>query len=160
MTIIWFSIILIYFGITLHMSSLGGNVYINTVRVELHLYRSTCPFRRKIKSLALIEKIFFVNQIIAGSVEAFSIAFSVFVVLKLGLRVNLFIYLVIAGLACGLINFAREDNLWLTISLAMIGELFSENYRENLMSFTRISQDNGWRVQRYHPNIHSRTISR
>jgi MFS transporter, OCT family, solute carrier family 22 (organic cation transporter), member 4/5 len=31
MTIVWFSIILIYFGITLHMSSLGGNVYINTV---------------------------------------------------------------------------------------------------------------------------------
>jgi len=31
MTIIWFSIILIYFGITLHMSSLGGNIYINTV---------------------------------------------------------------------------------------------------------------------------------
>ena len=32
MTVIWFSIILIYFGITLHMSSLGGNVYVNTVR--------------------------------------------------------------------------------------------------------------------------------
>lgn len=31
MAIVWFSIILIYFGITLHMSSLGGNVYINTV---------------------------------------------------------------------------------------------------------------------------------
>lgn len=31
MTVVWFSIILIYFGITLHMSSLGGNVYINTV---------------------------------------------------------------------------------------------------------------------------------
>lgn len=31
MTIIWFSIILIYFGITLHMSTLGGDIYINTV---------------------------------------------------------------------------------------------------------------------------------
>lgn len=31
MTIIWFSIILTYFGITLHMSTLGGNIYINTV---------------------------------------------------------------------------------------------------------------------------------
>jgi hypothetical protein len=31
MTLVWFSIILIYFGITLHMSSLGGDVYINTV---------------------------------------------------------------------------------------------------------------------------------
>ncbi|CRK97339.1 CLUMA_CG010731, isoform A [Clunio marinus] len=88
MTIIWFSIILIYFGITLHMSSLGGNVYINTI--------------------------------IAGSVEACSIAFSVLVVLKLGLRVNLFIYLIIAGAACLLINLARADNLFLTIGLAMI----------------------------------------
>lgn len=36
MTIIWFSIILIYFGITLHMSSsLGGNVYINTVSSQI-----------------------------------------------------------------------------------------------------------------------------
>lgn len=31
MTIVWFSIILVYFGITLHMSSLGGNIYVNTV---------------------------------------------------------------------------------------------------------------------------------
>jgi MFS transporter, OCT family, solute carrier family 22 (organic cation transporter), member 4/5 len=55
-------------------------------------------------------------------VEACSIAFSVLVVLKLGLRVNLFIYLIIAGVSCVLINFARADNVWLTISLAMIGE--------------------------------------
>lgn len=33
MTIVWFSIILIYFGITLHMTSLGGNIYINTVKL-------------------------------------------------------------------------------------------------------------------------------
>lgn len=90
MAIIWFSIILLYFGITLHMGSLGGNIYVNVV--------------------------------IAGTVEAVSIAASVFVVLKLGLRINLVIYLFIAGTACILINYARADNLWLTISLAMIGE--------------------------------------
>lgn len=33
MIVIWFAIILIYFGITLHMSSLGGNVYLNSVRL-------------------------------------------------------------------------------------------------------------------------------
>ncbi|CAO1417559.1 unnamed protein product [Diamesa tonsa] len=88
MTVIWFSIILIYFGITLHMSSLGGNVYVNTI--------------------------------IAGSVEAISILVSVLVVLKLGLRVNLFIYMIIAGIACVLINFARGNSQWLTIFLAMI----------------------------------------
>lgn len=47
-------------------------------------------------------------------------------VLKLGLRVNLFIYLILAGAACVLINFARSDNTWLTIGLAMIGELNDE----------------------------------
>lgn len=31
MAIIWFSIILLYFGITLHMGSLGGNIYLNVV---------------------------------------------------------------------------------------------------------------------------------
>lgn len=62
-------------------------------------------------------------KVIAGSVEAFSIVFSVFVVLKLGLRVNLFICMIIAGIACVLINFARANYEWLTISLAMIGEL-------------------------------------
>lgn len=31
MSIIWFSLILLYFGITLHMNSLGGNIFTNTV---------------------------------------------------------------------------------------------------------------------------------
>ncbi|KAG5679752.1 hypothetical protein PVAND_009292 [Polypedilum vanderplanki] len=88
MAIAWFSIILIYFGITLHMGFLGGNIYINVL--------------------------------IAGTVEAISIALSVFVVLKLGLRINLIIYLIVAGIACLFINYVRADNLWLTITLAMI----------------------------------------
>jgi OCT family organic cation transporter-like MFS transporter 4/5 len=56
-------------------------------------------------------------------VEAISIVASVFVVLKLGLRINLIIYLIVAGIACLLINFSRADNLWLTIALAMIGKM-------------------------------------
>jgi hypothetical protein len=63
----------------------------------------------------------------AGTVEAFSIASSVFVVLKLGLRINLIIYLIVAGIACLLINYARADNLWLTITLAMIGKTLSRH---------------------------------
>jgi MFS transporter, OCT family, solute carrier family 22 (organic cation transporter), member 4/5 len=42
MTIIWFSIILIYFGITLHMSTLGGDVYINTVKLRGFLFVGFC----------------------------------------------------------------------------------------------------------------------
>lgn len=33
MAIAWFCIILIYFGITLHMGFLGGNIYINVVSI-------------------------------------------------------------------------------------------------------------------------------
>jgi hypothetical protein len=35
MAIVWFSIILLYFGITLHMGFLGGNIYINVVSIAL-----------------------------------------------------------------------------------------------------------------------------
>lgn len=34
MAIIWFSLILLYFGITLHMNALGGNIFTNTVSVS------------------------------------------------------------------------------------------------------------------------------
>lgn len=108
MAIIWFSIILLYFGITLHMGSLGGNIYLNVV-CKNYLY-----LRDFLINLEL--------QVIAGTVEAVSIAASVFVVLRLGLRINLVVYLLIAGIACIMINYARADNLWLTISLAMIGK--------------------------------------
>uniref|UniRef100_A0A2M3ZLB7 Putative organic cation transporter n=1 Tax=Anopheles braziliensis TaxID=58242 RepID=A0A2M3ZLB7_9DIPT len=89
MIVVWFGIILIYFGITLHLSNLGGDIYINTV--------------------------------IAGSVEAIAICASILVVLKLGLRINLFLYMVIAGLSCIVMNFVPDGNLWVIISLAMIG---------------------------------------
>jgi MFS transporter, OCT family, solute carrier family 22 (organic cation transporter), member 4/5 len=55
-------------------------------------------------------------------VETVAITLSILVVLKLGLRVNLVIYLLVAGTACLLTNFASEGNLWFILSLAMIGE--------------------------------------
>lgn len=63
-------------------------------------------------------------QIIAGSVEGVSILLSILVVLKLGLRINLFIYMLIAGVACIMVNFAPDDNLWIVIVSAMIGMFF------------------------------------
>lgn len=30
--IVWLTLIIIYFGLTLHLSNLGGNIYVNTVR--------------------------------------------------------------------------------------------------------------------------------
>uniref|UniRef100_A0AAG5CT33 Major facilitator superfamily (MFS) profile domain-containing protein n=1 Tax=Anopheles atroparvus TaxID=41427 RepID=A0AAG5CT33_ANOAO len=88
MIVVWFGIILIYFGITLHLSNLGGDIYLNTV--------------------------------IAGSVEAIAICLSIVVVLKFGLRINLFLYMVVAGLSCIVMNFVPDGNLWLIITLAMI----------------------------------------
>nr|XP_029732267.1 organic cation transporter protein-like [Aedes albopictus] len=88
MLVVWFGIVLIYFGITLHLSNLGGDIYLNTV--------------------------------LAGSVESIAICLSIVVVLKLGLRVNLFLYMVVAGLSCILMNFIPDGNLWVIISLAMI----------------------------------------
>ncbi|XP_052903462.1 organic cation transporter protein [Anopheles moucheti] len=88
MIVVWFGIILIYFGITLHLSNLGGDIYLNTV--------------------------------IAGSVESIAICISIVVVLKLGLRINLFLYMVVAGLSCIVMNFVPDGNLWLIITLAMI----------------------------------------
>ncbi|XP_058129874.1 organic cation transporter protein isoform X2 [Anopheles ziemanni] len=88
MIVVWFGIILIYFGITLHLSNLGGDIYLNTV--------------------------------IAGSVESIAICLSIVVVLKLGLRINLFLYMVVAGLSCIVMNFVPDGNLWLIITLAMI----------------------------------------
>lgn len=37
--VVWLTLIIIYFGLTLHLSNLGGNIYVNTVsgRVEGHV---------------------------------------------------------------------------------------------------------------------------
>lgn len=88
MLVVWFGIVLIYFGITLHLGNLGGDIYLNTV--------------------------------LAGSVESIAICLSIVVVLKLGLRVNLFLYMVVAGISCILMNFIPDGNLWVIIMLAMI----------------------------------------
>ncbi|XP_058448439.1 organic cation transporter protein [Malaya genurostris] len=88
MLVIWFGIVLIYFGITLHLSNLGGDIYLNTI--------------------------------LAGGVESVAICLSIVVVLKLGLRVNLFLYMVVAGISCIVMNFVPDGNLWVIITLAMI----------------------------------------
>ncbi|XP_055695061.1 organic cation transporter protein [Lutzomyia longipalpis] len=90
MTVIWFSLVLLYFGITLHMNNLGGNIYTNTI--------------------------------IAGAVEGIAILCSIIVVLKLGIRINLVIYMLVAGLACLMVNFVPDGNLWMIITLVMIGK--------------------------------------
>ncbi|GAB0094988.1 organic cation transporter protein [Sergentomyia squamirostris] len=90
MTVIWFSLVLLYFGITLHMNNLGGNIYTNTI--------------------------------IAGAVEGIAILCSIVVVLKLGIRINLVIYMLVAGLACLMVNFVPDGNLWMIITLVMIGK--------------------------------------
>ncbi|KNC21760.1 Organic cation transporter protein [Lucilia cuprina] len=90
--VVWLTLIIIYFGLTLHLSNLGGNIYVNTA--------------------------------IAGSVEAISICLSIFVVLKLGIRLNLITYMLIPGICCLATNIVPkgdENNIYI-IALAMIAK--------------------------------------
>ncbi|XP_061399579.1 organic cation transporter protein [Musca vetustissima] len=90
--IVWLTLIIIYFGLTLHLSNLGGNIYVNTA--------------------------------IAGAVEAVSICLSVFVVLKLGIRLNLIAYMLIPGICCLAVNIVPkgDEHFIYVIALAMIAK--------------------------------------
>ena len=58
----------------------------------------------------------------AGGVEALAIIFSIFVVLRLGIRVNLVIYMYVAGVACLMVNFVPEGDTSFLITLVLIGK--------------------------------------
>lgn len=49
MIAVWYSLILLYFGITLHLSNLGGDIYLNTVSVAILI--------KQIFSIYLFEKL-------------------------------------------------------------------------------------------------------
>lgn len=54
--------------------------------------------------------------------EAASVGLCILVVLKLGLKVNLVVYMLVAGCACLMVNFIAVGNSIGIISLAMIGK--------------------------------------
>lgn len=62
-----------------------------------------------------------ISQVIAGSVEAISIAVCIFVVLKMGIKNNLIAYMIVAGCACLFVNIVPDGAPAGVISLAMIG---------------------------------------
>lgn len=62
------------------------------------------------------------GQVIAGMLEAASVGLCILVVLKLGLKVNLVVYMLVAGCACLMVNFIADGNNVGLISLAMIGK--------------------------------------
>lgn len=64
----------------------------------------------------------FKMQIIAGLLEAVSILLCIFVVLKLGLKINLVIYMVVAGAGCLAVNLLPDGNYFGVITFAMIGK--------------------------------------
>ncbi|XP_034486300.1 organic cation transporter protein isoform X1 [Drosophila innubila] len=90
--VIWLTLIIIYFGLTLHLSNLGGNIYINNA--------------------------------VAGGVEALSICISIFVVLKAGIRRSLLGYMLLPGLCCLATNLVPhgEDNQTGVIALAIVAK--------------------------------------
>ncbi|KAG4072079.1 hypothetical protein HA402_015578 [Bradysia odoriphaga] len=88
MVVIWYSLILIYFGLTLHLAHLGGDIFVTTI--------------------------------MAGLLEAVSILLCIFVVLKLGLKTNLVIYMLVAGAGCLGVYFLPDGNYLGVITFAMI----------------------------------------
>lgn len=58
----------------------------------------------------------------AGGVEAAAIIFSIFVVLRLGIRINLVIYMYVAGIACLMVNFVPDGDHTFLITLVLIGK--------------------------------------
>ncbi|XP_068158072.1 LOW QUALITY PROTEIN: organic cation transporter protein [Drosophila tropicalis] len=90
--IIWLTLIIIYFGLTLHLSNLGGNIYVNSA--------------------------------VAGTIEAISICFSIFVVLKAGIRKSLIGYMLLPGICCLATNLVPhgDDNQSGVIALAIIAK--------------------------------------
>ncbi|XP_053695418.1 organic cation transporter protein-like [Sabethes cyaneus] len=104
MLVIWFAIIVLYCGITLHVGQLGGDIYLNTV--------------------------------LAGAVESITICLSIFAVLKLGLWVNLFLYMTVAGLSCIVMNLVPDGNLWVIIMLAMTAKCATGTCNAIISTFT------------------------
>ncbi|BFF89089.1 organic cation transporter protein [Drosophila madeirensis] len=90
--IIWLTLIIIYFGLTLHLSNLGGNIYINNA--------------------------------VAGTIEAVSICTSILVVLKAGIRRSLIGYMLLPGICCLATNLVTSQTgviALATIAKCLIG---------------------------------------
>lgn len=58
----------------------------------------------------------------AGLLESVCIILSIFVVLKLGLKTNLVVYMVVAGAGCLAVFFLPDGNYFGVITFAMIGK--------------------------------------
>lgn len=109
MVIIWYALILLYFGITLHLNNLGGDIYLNTVSKIFYFINKHTIFS------------IYSFQVIAGVLEAVSVCLCILVVLKLGLKINLVSYMLVAGISCLIVNFIPDGSNVGVISLAMIG---------------------------------------
>ncbi|XP_036325496.1 organic cation transporter protein [Rhagoletis pomonella] len=90
--VVWLTLIIVYYGLTLHLSNLGGDIYLNTI--------------------------------VAGAVEAFSVCISIFVVLKVGLRRSLIAYMLVPGICCLATNLVptRDDNQMIVVAMAIIAK--------------------------------------
>lgn len=115
----WLSLIIIYFGLTLHLSNFGGDIYMNTV--------SSSSLYLKIPTAGICVNmcIYILIKAIAGTIEAISICLSIFVVLKFGIKRNLVTYMLIPGVCCLATNLVPkgEEYLIYVIALAMIGKM-------------------------------------
>uniref|UniRef100_A0A1A9W3U3 Major facilitator superfamily (MFS) profile domain-containing protein n=1 Tax=Glossina brevipalpis TaxID=37001 RepID=A0A1A9W3U3_9MUSC len=113
----WLSLIIIYFGLTLHLSNFGGDIYMNTVGSNIYIKIFTPHVIYDLYVSVLIKAI-------AGTIEAVSVCLSIFVVLKFGIKRNLVTYMLIPGVCCLATNLIPkgEEYLIYVIALAMIAK--------------------------------------
>ena len=95
--IIWFSVYLVYYGMVLNLSNIGGDVYVNTI-ISGELFSIYLRGSQTAARLFLIS--FYVTFMISGIVEVPAIGLSILILLKMGRRIPLCLTLVCAGTAC------------------------------------------------------------
>lgn len=116
MIVAWYTLILLYFGITLHLNNLGGDMYLNTVSLASRWM--VRPIVCDVSNRWCVGA-----QVIAGLLEAVSVVLCIWAVLKFGLKYNLVVFMLIAGAGCLLVNLIPNSASGAgTISLAILGK--------------------------------------
>lgn len=118
MMIFWFTVVLQYFGITLHVNNLGGDQYMNSVGYFGN---------DQLMIVEIINRFFLLAQVYAGCLELVTTLASIFVVLKMGLKLNLLVLLLASSVGCLLVNAVPSGDHAGVMLLAKIGTCGSIN---------------------------------
>lgn len=115
--IAWYTLVLQYMAMTLHISEMGGNIYTITVDLVIGIESFLHVFTFE----------FFHFQFYAGLMESIAIVISIFTVLRYGIQRNILYYTLIAGVCC-MYTAVFPNSKWIvTITLTMLGKLIEKD---------------------------------